>query len=337
MKIITPDYYAEFKCVGGTCPDNCCIGWEIDIDDEMYNKYISMHGSLGDKLRNNIITSEDGSRCFKLGDNDRCPFLNKDNLCEIILESGEENLCNICNDHPRYNNCFGSLRETGVGLSCIKAAELILGKEEKVRLEESFSDELPYEIDYDEDFFEYIYQIRNIFIDIVQNRNADILQRISTLLFTSEGIQSNIDSGRLDDVTLITKPVSAVKTSAVEHREILKKLIPINDEWTNRISRIKEKQITNQIVAEQLLVYYIFRHFLSAVYDYDILSKIKFAVLCTAVSFWLKKDSIAESACLVSKEIEYCSENIDMLLDMSWTEECMSVENLASILKNALQ
>ena len=30
-----PTYFNEFACIGGACEDNCCIGWEVDIDDEV--------------------------------------------------------------------------------------------------------------------------------------------------------------------------------------------------------------------------------------------------------------------------------------------------------------
>ena len=29
-----PSYYRQFRCIGSDCTDNCCIGWEIDIDPE---------------------------------------------------------------------------------------------------------------------------------------------------------------------------------------------------------------------------------------------------------------------------------------------------------------
>ena len=31
MKLRVPDYYYDFKCIGGDCTDSCCIGWELDI------------------------------------------------------------------------------------------------------------------------------------------------------------------------------------------------------------------------------------------------------------------------------------------------------------------
>ena len=37
MKIFAPDYYRDFKCSAGNCKHSCCIGWEIDIDEDTAN------------------------------------------------------------------------------------------------------------------------------------------------------------------------------------------------------------------------------------------------------------------------------------------------------------
>ena len=39
MKVIRPDFWNRFQCIGGVCSDNCCIGWEICIDEESLEKY----------------------------------------------------------------------------------------------------------------------------------------------------------------------------------------------------------------------------------------------------------------------------------------------------------
>lgn len=47
MKQRVPFYYNEFGCITSKCKDNCCIGgWEIDIDDETYERYNNMTGEL---------------------------------------------------------------------------------------------------------------------------------------------------------------------------------------------------------------------------------------------------------------------------------------------------
>lgn len=41
-------------------------------------------------------------------------------------------------------------------------------------------------------------------------------------------------------------------------------------------------------------------------------------------------DDIVKASCLVSKEIEYCSENIDIILDAAYSDGCMSSVSLVN-------
>ena len=34
MKLVTPSFYKDFKCIAGDCPDSCCQGWEVDADED---------------------------------------------------------------------------------------------------------------------------------------------------------------------------------------------------------------------------------------------------------------------------------------------------------------
>ena len=102
MLTVYPDYYPTFRCIAGACKHSCCIGWEIDIDEESLARYKAMPGPLGERLRNHI--SADDPPHFVLGEGERCPFLNERNLCDLILEGGEGLLCQICDDHPRFRN-----------------------------------------------------------------------------------------------------------------------------------------------------------------------------------------------------------------------------------------
>ena len=120
----------DFKCIAGKCRHNCCIGWEIDIDEGTYLDYMDIEGSFGDRLRSSIVTAEDEdgnvTHSFKLDKNARCPFLNSDNLCDIILTLGEEWLCDICTEHPRFYKEIDGCECVGYGLCCEAAAEMIL-------------------------------------------------------------------------------------------------------------------------------------------------------------------------------------------------------------------
>ena len=127
MEEIFPNYYKKFKCIADRCKHSCCIGWEIDIDDDTKEYYESLEGDFAEKLRERI---KGEPAHFTLCADGRCPFLNKEGLCDIIIELGEDSLCDICFLHPRFSNVYEDFIETGLGLCCEEAARLILGKKE---------------------------------------------------------------------------------------------------------------------------------------------------------------------------------------------------------------
>ncbi len=134
MKTIWPDYYSRFKCIGSSCKHTCCAGWEIDIDDESLRRFKS-----NPEVSKHI---KDGS--IVLAENERCPFLCENGLCQIILDYGEDYLCDICSEHPRfYVDCIDHY-EGGIGLVCEEACRIILDYEKDFCLDGNFS--LPEEI-----------------------------------------------------------------------------------------------------------------------------------------------------------------------------------------------
>lgn len=132
MKVYAPDYYSGFRCIAGACRHSCCVGWEIDVDPETLKRYRTLEGSLGAKLRRCIAS--DPEPHFILSDQERCPFLTDQNLCEIILQAGEKALCQICADHPRFRNYWSDRIEIGLGMACEEAARLILTDTHPLRL-----------------------------------------------------------------------------------------------------------------------------------------------------------------------------------------------------------
>ncbi|MBR2824407.1 MAG: flagellin lysine-N-methylase [Clostridia bacterium] len=132
MKVFVPDYYAGFRCIAGACRHSCCVGWEIDVDSETLKRYRTMKGPLGAKLKRCI--DPDPEPHFVLSAEERCPFLTDQNLCEILLRAGEDALCQICADHPRFRNYWSDRIEMGLGMACEEAARLILTSPHPLRL-----------------------------------------------------------------------------------------------------------------------------------------------------------------------------------------------------------
>lgn len=97
---------------------------------------------------------------------------------------------------------------------------------------------------------------------------------------------------------------------------------------------------------EHLMVYFIFRYFMKAVYDYDVSSKVKFAVVSMLmikeldVARWIKNDKTfttddqVEVAKMYSKDIEHSEENVESLYEVFEKEKAFNLENLMIILFN---
>ncbi len=298
MKVFAPDYYNDFKCIAEKCKHNCCIGWEINIDSETADFYKSVPGDFGKKLRENIDFSDSGG-VFKLCENERCPFLNKRGLCDIYINLGKNALSQICSDHPRFRNFYESRTEIGLGLCCEEAARLMLEKTDKTTLVEISNDGIPDCVSESESEF---FALREELFSALQNREKTFSARID-------------DAFRLIGSKSFTVNIS-------KWAEICLKLERLDDNWTkvleNIISNPSMPEIENSAAEEQLLCYFVFRHFCD---DFRYLS------LCFSVLsfFMVKKVSeqvgLFEAARLWSSEIEYSDENKDKILDIIYDEE----------------
>lgn len=336
-EIIYPDYYGKFKCIADRCTDSCCIGWEIDIDSESVERYKHCGGSLGRRLSENITLSEDGTHSFVLGENERCPFLNSRNLCDIYAELGEDALCNICADHPRFRSFFSDRTEVGLGLCCEAAAEIILSRRG------IFSFEYPEKPSLDS-FENALLDIRREAFRIV-SEEGDVFDDLGRLLKYSEAAQIALDNGETVSADKISVgEFSFLKGGRLAENvlEILGKMESISPEWDNMLAEIISENyettfpegVRSDINEElkQAAQYFIFRHFPEAIDDGDVLSKAYFAAFGCAVIYVMegvyfrKNGEISftdriNAAKLFSKQAEYSEENMEMFFDFVWDKK----------------
>ncbi len=134
MREIRPDFYPRFACRAAGCRHSCCRGWEIDVDGESAAYYRALPGPLGEELRAALTEDAEGWH-FRLDAEERCPFLRRDGLCRLICELGEDALCDICALHPRFYAACGEYELAGLGLSCEAAAALLLETDAPLRFE----------------------------------------------------------------------------------------------------------------------------------------------------------------------------------------------------------
>lgn len=97
---------------------------------------------------------------------------------------------------------------------------------------------------------------------------------------------------------------------------------------------------------EHLIVYFIFRYFMKAVYDYDVSAKVKLAVVSMLmikeldIVIWMKNDKNfnmddqVDIVKMYSKDIEHSEENVESLYEIFEKESIFNLENLNIILNN---
>ncbi len=305
MHLVFPDYYEEFRCIAGACRHSCCIGWEIDIDPDALAFYDGVTGAMGRRLRQSIARTPEPH--FVLGPGGRCPFLNGEGLCDIILELGEEHIGGICTAHPRFRNALPGRIETGLGLCCEEAARLILGREEKTRLLGAPAEE-------DDE----ILCLRDEVLRQLQDRRQSIPARTAAMLALCGAEPPAEDMGRWAERLLRLERLDEAWTKRLEE---LKK------DWASLdIAGFERHMARRQTEYEQLLVYLVFRHMANAADEIDLAARAAFAALGYALLYalgalqWTQTGGFSfadqvELGRLFSSEIEYSDENLDILLD----------------------
>ncbi len=308
MKYIAPDYYESFSCIAGACGHSCCIGWEIDIDEDSFQRYRTLEGPMGDTLRSRISTDGDAPH-YILTEGERCPFLQPDGLCEMILTLGEDALCQICTDHPRFRNFFSDRMELGLGLCCEAAGALILKRETPMTLSVLEDDGEPAPRDEEE---LALLSFRDMLFSILQDRSCTIDQRLEELAETCGGMPERPLSAWAADFLQLERldPAWTVCLDALRTSDSFDHPVLHTPEW--------------ECALEQAGVYFLYRHIPAALEDGDVGSKAAFAVLSVRLLRGLcavkqqstgavSLDDLVEFARMYSSEVEYSEENLQQV------------------------
>lgn len=387
MKLRVPDYYSEFSCIADKCKDSCCIGWEIDIDEDTHDYYRHIEGAFGEKLRKNMYITEDGDYSFRLKEHGRCPFLNSRNLCDICIELGEEALSEVCTEYPRFAIEYEDVLQKCLSLSCEEVGRILFTREEPMKyvemelaetdyfdndmyergmqhIEDGEADEENGDVEcgqkleeiYDMDDYavppDFVEKVQDSMFQILEDRNKSIWDRMQDYLSFAQRIQEAINKG--DEPGLIED----YKTQALNQNKelsdysswnnfagfsarfsIFENMETLDAEWDNA-----KKEIRNTLTEdsyseklqdfmkskdmlekdyEHLMTYFTFRYMLNSVYDSNIISYARLAVLFTlmirdmdVVRYHLNGNHYTLSdridvARIFSKEVEHSEDNVE--------------------------
>ena len=128
-------YYDDFKCIGSECPNSCCVGWEIDLDINTFQKYRDLHDSSINKcISVNQKPTYDKFAKIKNVNDQRCSFLDKNNLCNIQKKYSEKLLSPTCSNFPRRKVDFGSKQLSSCLLSCPEISRIFFSDNEQFKI-----------------------------------------------------------------------------------------------------------------------------------------------------------------------------------------------------------
>ncbi|WP_456068999.1 flagellin lysine-N-methylase [Eubacterium sp.] len=314
MKIVKPTFYKNFKCIAGDCPDSCCQGWEVDADSNSLEYYKTLDNSLEIKKRIDSVLSKDefDNTIFTLAPKKRCPFLNEENLCDMHIAIGGEHTPYTCRTFPRFIYDFGATREIGISFSCPVASDMMYNTE-SFDFETEVNSDLPTLNDIDAEKYFLLYKGRAEAYKIAKDKNKSIRERLNDLLDLGVLLQEKLfpyDEGG-DDIVFF---------------EVFKNPELINPEWKEKVENFSLKQVSDSQSNENILMYFLYKYLMQAVYDDDVLSKIKMAVLGVLINTYFGEDSWTVH--LWSKETEHSQYNMDRYKKLLKNADCLSVTEL---------
>ena len=314
MKIVKPTFYKNFKCIAGDCPDSCCQGWEVDADSDSLEYYKTLDNSLEIKKRIDSVLSKDefDNTIFTLAPKKRCPFLNDENLCDMHIALGGEHTPYTCRTFPRFIYDFGAAREIGISFSCPVASDMMYNTD-SFDFETEVNSDLPTLNDIDAEKYFLLYKGRAEAYKIAKDKNKSIRERLNDLLDLGVLLQEKLfpyDEGG-DDIAFF---------------DVFKNPELINPEWKEKVENFSLKQVPDTQSNENILMYFLYKYLMQAVYDDDALSKIKMAVLGVLINTYFGEDSWTVH--LWSKETEHSQYNMDRYKKLLKNADCLSVTEL---------
>ena len=324
MELFTPEYYKDFRCIAGACPDSCCKEWAVDVDPEAAACYRALPGALGDRLRAVLEDTDDGT--VMIIENGRCPMWQQDGLCRIHAELGHDALCQTCRDFPRLRHDYGSFTELGLELSCPEAARLILAGEDT-----QFCAGAEPSDAYDPEVMNILLRGRSDVLAFLDATSLPDPEAFAVILLHAHSLQGMIDGGE----EIVFDPAQCLadanRFAGAKDPAALVGFFAGLEILTEDWQRLLEGNLQAPVYSRKLLRYFIRRYWLQAVSDYDLVSRVKFS-LASCILIGSLPGDFMRNAQLFSKEIENDPDNVEAILDGCYRSPALTDSHLLGLL-----
>jgi len=234
MKTISLKFINEFKCIGPSCEDDCCHGWNISLnqsDFQRLKKSFDDNKADRHRFRDSINkcdsthkTNAPAFASIKLNTQGKCPFLESTGFCEVHRRFGPGALSATCLNYPKVHSQIGDHAEISMTLSCPEAARLCLlqpGSTQQVWTEDSKQPSANGLLDTAQTHIIYHHhrtELREILIHLVNRPSTPLEERLFSAAYFAEeikplhfsGMQVPCTDSIAQTVDFITQPDSLV-------------------------------------------------------------------------------------------------------------------------------
>ena len=184
-----PSYAGLFRCIGSSCEDTCCGGWDIPVDKITYQEYRTFPAEkLGSLVAHFVSECPDQPKdklyaYIRRRDDGSCPFFGADRLCAIQKEYGAKSLTSTCSIYPRSLNKVNGNLEGSLSLSCPEAARAVLLHEGATQrpgdlFSGDFRTDNVFSLRHRADLNRFFVPVRTLVTGLIRDRSRPMWQRL---------------------------------------------------------------------------------------------------------------------------------------------------------------
>ncbi|EIW6614056.1 flagellin lysine-N-methylase [Clostridium perfringens] len=333
-----------------------------------------------------IILRKAENTTFNLSEEDNCENEMQEDDLSLSCENINSSNCDLCKSSNLKNSenskCFNLSESENRECFDLKNSEDSECNNSEV---ESFTDDEDcFDEGIDEEVLSEFLECRNIVFNIIERNDLDLGIKAALALEFVKEVQNKIDLGDMDEIpelmeeyrdenfinTLVKglegfKGKESIKhKNLCEYLKIYKSIKHINSNdplglekalkyfegnkefYLRKHKEFNEYYKENLYKFKNILVYFIFRYFMKAIFDYDVSAKLKLAIISTlmikelAVVRFIEnnngftEEDMVEVSRIYSKDIEHSDENIENLQEIFETEEIFEVDEILPMLMN---
>ena len=216
LDILKPSWYDRFQCKGGDCSYNCCQSWDISMSKDEYRKWRKKKVVEREKWDQTIQIQPLNKKTdanyakFILDQENKCPMLAEDGLCQAQKSHGYTILSHTCQTFPRQAHRYLDQVECSMSLGCERVLELLMEEKEGILLvngKKTFSSDSGYgsyikqEKRRKNPALKYYYDIQTLFFILLQLEEISMEDRLLLLGMAMCRIDELIAEGRGSDIS----------------------------------------------------------------------------------------------------------------------------------------